>query len=228
MKIKISESNRKKSLRNFFIIIFIGIFIFYLLNHFIFQRSRIFYIINYEVDLSNSDLIIEKTENLDYHSYLNYEFESSERRIINRTFINNLMQDIDQAAIEFHWWPFYTYNFIYTFKATFESRLYLKYNNNTIYWANYGNNVTIFPSANHYDENLGISWYINFSQVPTVPGTYFEISLNNTYLVIMSLEYNYLCGSLCGLWYEIEQYIILDSNLQIICIYIPFSPAAVA
>ena len=227
MKFRTSFRNTKNTLGILVLIILGGIGLYYALDYFVFKHSRIYYLINYQVDLPNSDVIIAKVEHFDYKSNLNINNEYDDRNYVDRIFINKLIQQVEADKIGFHWWPYYTRNFEYTLKSTNESRLFLKYNNDTIYWANYSNYNPIFTSEN-INVYVRINWYINFSQVPYVSGAYSVIPLNNTYLAIITLEYNFVCGSLCGRWYSMDQYMILDSSLQVICIFIPIIPVVVA
>ncbi len=64
------------------------------------------------------------------------------------------------------------------------------------------------------------NWYINFTQIPyEVNQT--SIVLFNTFLVKIILTYDYAFGNVGGIFYEVEQFLVLDANFRVIFIYIP-------
>jgi hypothetical protein len=198
--------------------------------------SRIYYRVYYEVNLPNSDEIIEKAETFDYLKYLKMHgpygeiqnFSKFNFNYIDREFIDFLKGKINRDNKRFHLWPGYYHNFIYIFNTTEESKLYFSYNNNTIFNATYENQKAIFivdPPSEFYF--IG-SWFINFTQVPHVVNQSSTILLNNTILVKMILKYDHLYGNVGGEFYQIEQYVILNSSLHVIFIYTPHTSFMVA
>jgi len=118
---------------------------------------------------------------------------------------------------------------MYTFNATEQSRLYFAYSNTTIFNVTYESKEEIFvvESARESDNYVG-NWYINFTYVPSVVDESIIIPLNDTILVKMFIEYDFLFGNVGGIFYQIPQYIALSSDLQIIFIYIPLTQIVVA
>ena len=228
---------RKKTKKAFIISlsVVLSISIILIINNFIIF-SRIYYRVYYEVNLPNSDEIIEKAENFDYLKYLKMhdpygEIQNLSKFNINyidREFIDFLKGKINRDNKRFHLWPSYYHNFIYTFNATEESKLFFSYNNNTIFNATYETQKPIFIVPPPIWFNFIGSWFINFTQVPHVVNQSSTILLNNTILVKMILKYDYLFGNLGGEFYQIEQYVILNSNLQVIFIYVPATQLIVA
>ena len=90
------------------------------------------------------------------------------------------------------------------------------------------NYENIFVVERHYNIKKIIgNWYINFTQIPYVVNQT-SISLNNTFLVKMILKLDYLFGNVGGIFYEVEQFLVLDTKFQIIFIYIPLFQVIVA
>ncbi|MCJ7651804.1 MAG: hypothetical protein MUP85_24645 [Candidatus Lokiarchaeota archaeon] len=241
---------RKKIIKAFIISlsVVLSISIILIINNFI-VISRIYYRVYYEVNLPNSDEIIDKTENFDYLKYLKMHdpygntqnLSKFNINYIDREFIDFLKGKINRDNKEFHLNPFLSHNFIYIFNATAESKLYFSYNNNTIFNATYENQNAIFIVD--FDDPIGIftpngdsptwfhsigSWYINFTQVPYVANQSSTILLNNTILVKMNLIYDYLYGNVGGESYCLKQNVIFNSNLQVIFIYAPATQVIVA
>ncbi len=77
-------------------------------------------------------------------------------------------------------------------------------------------------------DNYVGNWYINFTRVPSVGDEPIIIPLNDTILVTMLIEYNFLYGNVGGIFYQIPQYIALSTDLQIIFIYVPLTAIIVA
>ena len=118
---------------------------------------------------------------------------------------------------------------MYTFNATEQSRLYFAYSNTKIYNATYETKEELFVvdyDREYYD--YAGNWYINFTYVPIVADEPIIIPLNNTILVKMFVEYDYLYGNMGGEFYQITQFIALSSDLQIIFIYVPLTTMIVA
>jgi len=231
----VSKIKRKNKLRLLLIsCIVISVSLLLVLNNIIIS-TRIYFKINYHSNLSNSDEIIEKVESFDYVSYLKlheydgeiYNLSRFSFQYIDSEYLDYLNQFINRELSSFHLWPFY-YNYItYTFNATEVSKLYLTYNNDTIFETTYENNDTIFEADKFNGYWMG-SWYINFTQIPYVPISQSTIILNDSFLVQMTLSHRFDITLGESGWITLNQFLILDSNLQIIIVYIPLRDAIIA
>ncbi|MHA1988484.1 MAG: hypothetical protein ACW98D_17780 [Promethearchaeota archaeon] len=196
-----------------------------------------YYNISYDIKTENPGNLIEKVETLDYLSVLqSYERDGSVHNItdsnndgcrvssyINREYINYQKREISADSMRFHFWFGQRHYFDYVFEATSEPRLNLTYVNNTIIKAQYETLEDIFVVNSRYYHFTKIwygNWYINFTQVPYMVNET-SITLNNTILIKMSLNHVYVLSSLAGIWIDINQYIVLNENLQVIFIYVP-------
>jgi len=203
--------------------------------------TRIYYKVNYGVNVQNFDNIIEKSELFEYQKYCKYyDFWGEVHNLsrtddyyhIDREFIESLKLQIKEDKEKFHLFPFHQHNFIYSLEVTNESLIYLTYNNNSIIKAEYADQTEIFTTMWDYDENESLfwleNWYINFTQIPFAPNMSSTIILSNIFLVKMNLEYNYdyWFGGSRGL--RIEQFLIFNSNFQTMFVYIPLTPMSVA
>ncbi len=72
------------------------------------------------------------------------------------------------------------------------------------------------------------AWYLNFTQLSYVYSDNTTILLSNVIFIEMYLDYGYHCGSLCGLWYSIDQYLVLSPNLDALMIFIPYRGVVVS
>jgi len=204
--------------------------------------TRIYYKVNYRVNVQNFETIIEKSELFDYLKYCKYrdwwgEVHNLSRSDyyhqyhIDREFIESLKLKIDKDKEKFHLAPSYHRNFIYSLEVSNESLIYLTYNNNSIIKAEYANQTEIFTADWDYYENNTLfwegNWYLNFTQIPFAPNMSSTIILSNIFLVKMNLDYyiNWGFGALENL--IIEQFLIFNSNFQIKFVYIPLSYHAV-
>jgi len=110
--------------------------------------------------------------------------------------------------------------------------IYLSYNNNSIIKAEYANQTEIFTADWDYYENNTLfwtgHWYLNFTQIPFAPNMSSTIILSNIFLVKMSLEYDIALGFGGSENLKIEQFLIFNSNFQIMFVYIPLSLHATA
>jgi hypothetical protein len=179
------------------------------------------------VELSNKEELINKVENFNYTAYLNNYFELYEvyKRYIDIDFVNFLKSRIENDTY-LHWELNYRHYLNYNFRAENHSELYLTYNNNSILnIKDHDNSSIILVEHYEWDE---VAWYLNFTQIPFVYSENSTIMLEDMIFIEMRIDYGYYCGSLCGLWYFIEQYLLLDQNLDIVLIFIPYSYMIVA
>lgn len=198
----------------------IGIILFPVFYNAIVVRSRIYYTINYNVELSNKEELITKVENLNYTAYLNNYLELNEfyKRYIDIDYVNSLKSRIENDTY-LHWELNYRHFLIYNCYAENHSMLYLTYNNNSIFNVKDHDNSSLIE---HYQWDE-VAWYLNFTQIPYVYSENSTIMLEDMIFIEMRIDYGYYCGSLCGLWYFIKQYLLLDQNLDIVLIFIPYS-----
>jgi len=191
-------------------------------------KSRIHYFIDYEVQGSNREEIITKVETLNYTVYLNNYFEGYEeyKSFVNADFVQYLKSRIENDT-KFHWEMFYRHFFRYFFIAENHSKLYLTYNNNTIFNVKDQNNQSLLSIVSYF-WNRDIAWYLNFTQLSYVSDDNYTILLDNVIFIEMNLHYGYFCGNVCALDYSIDQYLVLSPNLDILMIFIPYRGVSVA
>jgi len=190
-------------------------------------KSRIYYIIEYDVQGSNSEKIITKVETLNYTVYLNNYSERDDefKSFIDADFVRYLKGRIENDT-KFQWIMFYEHYLRYVFIADNHPKLYLTYNNNTIFNVKDQNNQSLLSVENYFWTD--IAWYLNFTQLSYVYSDNTTILLSNVIFVEINLEYGYYCGSLCGLWYSIDQYLVLSPNLDALMIFIPYKGLVVS
>jgi len=204
-----------------------------IINHFTIL-TRIYYRVNYKGNIQNFENLIEKSELFEYQKYCNYRTFMGEgynisgaNNYIDREFIESLKLQIDKDKDKFHIAPSYRRNFIYSFEVSNESLIYLTYNNNSVIKAEYSNYTEIFTADLDYYENNTLfwagHWYLNFTQIPFALNMSTTIILSNIIIVKMSLEYDFGSENLM-----IEQYLIFNSNFQIMFVYIPISAHSTA
>ncbi|HEC36825.1 MAG TPA: hypothetical protein ENI29_01225 [bacterium] len=226
---------KRKRVYVLIIIIMIGIIIpsSLIINHFTIL-TRIYYRVNYKGNIQNFENLIEKSELFEYQKYCNYRTFMGEGynisgadNYIDREFIESLKLQIDKDKDKFHIAPSYRRNFIYSFEVSNESLIYLTYNNNSVIKAEYSNYTEIFTADLDYYENNTLfwagHWYLNFTQIPFALNMSTTIILSNIIIVKMSLEYDFGSENLM-----IEQYLIFNSNFQIMFVYIPISAHSTA
>ena len=190
-------------------------------------KSRIYYLIDYDVQGSNREEIISKVETLNYTVFLNNNIEQDDefKRFIDADFVQYLKGRIENDT-KFHWEISYGHYLRYFFIAENHSEVYLTYNNNTIFGVKDQNNQSLISAETYFWTE--IAWYLNFTQLPYVYGDNFTILLSNAIFIEIRLSYGYSCGSLCGLGYSIDQYLVLSTNLEVLMIFIPYRDVSVA
>jgi hypothetical protein len=200
------------------------------------------YNVNYEINTGDPKVIIEKAETLNYPSLLKYRdaygilhditnttFDDHLiTNYIDRDYIEFLKEEMSKDSKKFHWWFGYRRSFNYEFSANMVSKINLTHENGTLMRVQYENLEDIFTVRQNYSifDPSGY-YYINFTLV-TYSVNETSILLNDSVLSHMILEYDYLFGSLGGLFYVVNQYLVLDENSQVICIYVPKFPIMVA
>jgi len=205
-------------------VIALGLFI----NNFIIS-TRIYYKIDYNTTVQNSESIIEKSELFDYQKYCKYrDFwgeDNSSYYHISREFIESLKLKVERDKKKFHIWPFYKHILLYSLEATDESLIYLTYNNNSIIKADYISHTEIFSARSNYYENGTLfcegNWYLNFSHIPSVFNESSTIILNDVFLIKMNLNYKYVYGNVGAEFLRIEQFLCFNFEFQIIFVYFP-------
>ncbi len=190
-------------------------------------KSRIYYLIDYDVQGTNREEIINRVETLNYSVYLqnSIELDDEFKSFIDADFVRFLKGRIGNDT-KFHWELSYGHYLRYYFIAENHSDLYLTYNNNTVFNVKDQNNQSLLSEVDYLWTE--IAWYLNFTQLPYVYGDNFTILLSNAIFIEIRLDYGYSCGSLCGLGYSIDQYLVLSPNLDALMIFIPYTGVAVA
>ncbi|MFX1502367.1 MAG: hypothetical protein ACFFDH_15510 [Promethearchaeota archaeon] len=209
---------RKRVLIIIFIVCIVLIPIFYNL---IVVRSRIYYKIEYNVNLSVREEIIQKIEHFNYTAYLNY-YDNSYSNTNLKSYIDaDLKQYLKNRIKNDLGFPFSrssTHNLRYSFLTVNQSTFYLRYNNNRIFSIKDQNNQSFSLRGNFGWD--GSSWYLNFTQIPYVNDYDSTLMLKDFILVKINLDYRWMCGYLCDHEYSIEQYMVLDENLDIVLIFV--------
>jgi hypothetical protein len=185
-------------------------------------KSRITYSINYDVKGSDKEKIIAKVETFNYTRYLENckERDDEFNNFIDSDFVQFLKGRIENDT-KFHWEMFYGHFLRYFFIGENHSKLYLTYNNNSIFNLEDQNNQSLFAVEYYsWDE---IAWYLNFTQLPYAISDKATILLNNAIFIKLYLHYGFYCGSLCALDYSIYQFLVLNPNLDVLMIFIPYS-----
>jgi len=196
-------------------------------NYYLLIKGRIYANITYNVKIPQSEELIDKVESFDYYSNLEFHLDYEPTNIsqprgywINDEFINYLNETIN-ADTEFHWFPFYSHYFSYSFAAEQVSQIHFTYNDTTIFSSTHTNGTLIFSTWNiAYESYYGI-WYINFAEVPLVYKESEKIALTDTILVKMNLYYDHDYGTLGAYTLNMEQYVFLDNDFNIIMVCIP-------
>jgi hypothetical protein len=191
--------------------------------------SKIYYHIEYEINIPNSNEIIDKVETFEYPHFLKKysysgriqnvsQFNECPTQYIHRGCIEYLKDLINRDRRKIFFSPGYYHNLNYKFNATEQEKLYLSYSNTTIFNATYESSKEVFlvPWSDFHSTFYG-NWYINFTYVPYVFNHSNTILLENIILVNMFLHYS--ISRFAGEGHLINQYIGLSSNLQIIFIY---------
>ncbi|MFX1314027.1 MAG: hypothetical protein ACFFHD_15685 [Promethearchaeota archaeon] len=154
---------------------------------------------------------------------------------IDKNLIESLKLQVEKDKKEFHIFPYqnfvgYWHKLIYAFEIMNESLIYLTYNNNSIFKAEYANHTEIFFADSWYENNSLVwigNWYLNFTLIPFASDMSSTIILNDIFLVKMSLNYDFFYKRLFfGTVSEIlqfEQYLCFNSNLQILFVYFPLA-----
>ena len=185
------------------------------------SESRIYYSIDYNVQVSNREEIISKAESLNYKVYLNdYIDRGAEfKSFIDADSIRYFKGRVENDT-KFHWEVGYGHHLSYLFLAENHSKLYLTYNNNTIINVKDQNNQSLLSLENYHW--MDIAWYLNFTQLSYAYSDKTTILLSDVIFIEMRLDYDYHCGSLCALWYSIDQYVLLSPSLDALMIFIPY------
>jgi len=198
-----------------------GIIIVPVLYNLIVIRPRIYYKIEYNINLSNREEIIHKVENLDYTAYLyNFHHDYMDTGIssyVDRDLIHLLKNRIEND-IGIKLWPYYEHYLHYFFMGENHSRLYLTYSDNRIFSLNDKNNQSLLLRGDYYWEEF--DWYLNFNQIPHVYSNKSTLILNELIFVEIIMKYEWHCGYICLHQHSFEQYLLLNEDLEVILILI--------
>jgi hypothetical protein len=208
----------------------IGIILTRILYNLFVIKPKIYYIIEYNVDLSNREEIIQKAENFNYANYLHschpdlwYDMNCYIDSDLILPLKNRIETD-DFSIFQKHW-PKYQHNLHYYFLAENHSKLYLTYNNHTIFSVKDHNNESIFAREDYIFTEMveDITLYLNFTQISYAhTETSIEV-LNDLILIEMDLEYAWVCGFVCVHSHSFEQYLLLDDSLNVALIFVHYS-----
>lgn len=221
------------------IVIVISIIPSYLIIINVITNVRIHYDIKYDVQLADAEQLIEQVETFDYLSHLKmhdcdgdvFNLTKFRYNYMDREYLSYLIDNVNAYFREVKIFPGYFY-LTYFFNATEQTRIYLTYNNDTVFRAQFeGNEDNILLGKYPYSCYSGLyagSWFINFSQVPYVLNESAVIPLNDIILVQITVEYDHLFGNVGGVFFTIKQTVILNTNRDIILIFIPHTPVMVA
>lgn len=205
------------------ILFVIGLMLYPVLYYVIVIRPRIYYRIDYNINLTNEEKIIEKVENFDYSTFLNYDIPPDPffgiKGFVDADLIRFLKSRIEDDT-GLRRWPWYEHTLRYSFLVENHSQLYLTYNNNKIFSIKDQNNQSFSMRENFGWD--GSAWYLNFTQIPYVYDYSSTVMLNDFILVEINLDYLWQCGYVCCHEHSFEQYLVLNENLDIIVIFIHY------
>ncbi|MFX1500342.1 MAG: hypothetical protein ACFFDH_05175 [Promethearchaeota archaeon] len=198
------------------------IIIYPLLYYVIIIKPKIYYSINYNINLSNREEIINNVENLDYTAYLNnYETDYSYEEIygyVDKDLINLLKERIISDT-GFHLFPSYQHYLRYSFLGENISKLYLTYNSNTILSLKNQNNQFLYLREGNTWWSFG--WYLNPTYIPHVQSDNSTLELSE--LIFIAIDVDYEAGT-SGFPHEYyyDQYLLLSKTLDVILIFVYF------
>ncbi|MFX1239804.1 MAG: hypothetical protein ACFFA7_01000 [Promethearchaeota archaeon] len=173
-------------------------------------RSRIYYIIEYNIDLSNREEIIDKVETLNYSAYIYYSYPYEYGQpYVDRVLIDSMKSLIENDTGYLYW----THYLRYSFLGENHSKLYLTYDGDTILSLKDQNNQSLFliTYEGYHDS------YLNYTQIPYVSDGNSTLELNESIFIEINLDYKWQWNYS---WYE--QYLLLTKNLDITLIYINY------
>jgi hypothetical protein len=183
-------------------------------------RSRVNYVIDYDVNMFPRREIIDKVENCNYSAYLtNYDtlpIYYGINSYIDKDlllYLKNRVED-DKGIPNKHTLRYY-------FRAEPHSLLYLTYSNTKIYSVNDQDNNWLI--LNEYDQWPGEAWYLNFTRIPYVyEDGYTTFVLNDCIFVKITLEYEWRSWYVGAIFLSLEQYVILNTSLDVLLILINY------
>ena len=209
-----------------------------IINHFTIL-TRIYYKVNYKINNQSFENLIEKSELFDYRNlckYRNYQEEgyvlsrSSHFYHIDKEFIESLKVKIEKDKLIFHFYPYFTHYFIYSLEISHESLIYFTYNNNSIIKAEHADHTEIFTASwGQWGDNPPYwegNGYLNFTQIPFALNESSTIMLSNIFLVKMNLKYNDIPSFWASSYLTIEQYLLFNSDFQVMLVYFPIESKA--
>ncbi|MFX1239805.1 MAG: hypothetical protein ACFFA7_01005 [Promethearchaeota archaeon] len=174
--------------------------------------SRIYYIIDYNINLPNREEIIDKVETFNYSACLYYSSTYLyEQPFVDRVLIVSMKNSIENDPGYWYWSHYLRYYFF----GENCSKLYLTYDDNTILSLKDQNNHPLLL-GDYIGDYYYTTDYLNFSQIPYIPDGISTFELNESIFVEINLEYRWGMGS----YSRYQQYLVLNMNLDIILIYI--------
>ena len=185
----------------------------------------VFYIMDYDIQGSNSDQLINSVEDFDYNAHVNnlgysydyYGYSDGFECYIDRNVLTFLKERIESISYRF----VFSHYFVYHFTAKSYSQIRLTYNMNTIFSVKDQNGTSLFsPNFAWY---MGSSvWYLNFGRLPHVSGDNSTVILNDARFIEIHLKYRYTADNFGYITYDIDQYLVLSADLEILMILIPY------
>ena len=197
----------------------LGIILSPIVNNLIVINFRIYSIIDYDIEAQDREEIISRVETFNYSSYLSHIpwIHDLYKSYIDGDYVMYLKNTIERDN-GFHWALGYEHYLRYSFTASNRSSLYLTYNNNTIFGVSDQANTTLLSIDDYFWDYVAL--YLNFTCLSYVYSNNSTVLLKNTIFIHLKLEYGYFCGSLCGLWHDINQYLVLSNSLDVIVVFI--------
>ena len=183
---------------------------FFLYNYYFIIRPHIYYIIEYDVKVSEESELINNVEQLNYSKYLNCSETGMTKCYVDLNYYKNRIN----GDTSFHINPNYYHFFEYLFKAENSSEIYLTYNNNSLFSIKNSNNSNLFPV---YENVL----YLNFSIIPYVYNESATLLLKD--ITIVKIDFTYIYSGkefAVSTGFNIVQYVILEKNFDVILICI--------
>ncbi|MFX0070544.1 MAG: hypothetical protein ACFFAO_05570 [Candidatus Hermodarchaeota archaeon] len=204
--IKLDDKLKIKTILIF--ILLIGALIFPFIYHDLYKRENFYYNIEYDINSPYEDKIIEKVESFDYPSYLT--------NFIDEDIIEKYKNDI-QEKYQFNWDIGRYRHLIYYVSAELDNNINLSYGYSYIKIID-DNGKIIGSTFRHYE------WYINYNLLPQGSND-INVGLTEITFVKMYMFFKYgskhpSYGFKPGGELEIEQYIFLDKNFEVLLVFI--------
>ena len=186
----------------------------------------VYYFIDYDIQGSHSDQLINTVENFDYNAHVNnldYNSDGWYYRDGFECYIDkNVLTFLKERIGSIYYRLTFIHYFGYYFTAKYYSQIRLTYNMNTIFSVKDQNDTSLFSSNIAWSMGSSV-WYLNFGRLPNVSGANgTTVILNQASFIEIHLKYRYNHDYLGYITYDIDQYLVLSSDLEILMILIPY------